>query len=428
MKVLIKNGTLVNPHSKERGRYDVIIDDGRVTHIGENLAAEGAELLDCTGKHILPAFMDMHVHLREPGFEYKETIRSGAAAAARGGFSDVACMANTNPVADCAAVIVQIKARAQEAGMARVHPIGALTLGLEGETLAEMGELRDAGCTAVSDDGHPVANANLMRNALMYAKNFDMLIISHCEDKVLVNGGFMNEGAVSTELGLKSITRAAEESMVARDAILAATFGGRIHIAHVSTAGSVEIIRQAKRSGIAITCETAPHYFSATDEDCREFDTNAKMNPPLRTREDVEAIIAGLCDGTIDCIATDHAPHHTDEKDVEFAYAANGISGLETAFSLCNMNLVTSGKMGLDRLVTLLSFNPRKIMNIPGGTIEEGNPADITIVDTQAEYILRKQDMASMGKNTLFLGRKLAGQVCHTFIGGKWAVKDTKVV
>ncbi|MDP2891761.1 MAG: dihydroorotase [Bacillota bacterium] len=428
MKLLIKNGTLINPHGEKNGAYDVLIEGGRVTKIEKGIEINGAEIIEAAGKHVLPGFFDMHCHLREPGYEYQETIRTGAMAAARGGYAAIACMANTNPPADCAAVIGYIKSRAAEAGYAKVYPVGAVTAGLRGEALAEMGELKEAGAVAVSDDGRPMMDANLMKNVLVYAKNFDMLVISHCEDILLANEGHMNEGVVSTELGLKGISRAAEEVMVARDAILAGTYDARVHIAHVSTAGSVEIIRQAKKAGVKVSCETAPHYFSATDEAVRGFNTNAKVNPPLRTKEDAAAIIAGLCDGTIDCIATDHAPHHEDDKNVEFAYAASGISGLETAFSLSYMNLVKAGKMGLERMVSLLSYNPCKILGIKGGAITQGGEADITIVDLDAEYVLKKEDMVSLGKNTPFLGQKLAGKVIHTVIGGKWAVRDGKVI
>ncbi len=424
MRILIKNGTVINPFGEKSGRIDILTDGSNVAAMGQGLSEDGAKVIDAAGKLILPAFVDMHCHLREPGYEYKETIRTGTMAAIKGGYAAVACMANTNPVADCAAVIDFIKRKAQEAGYARVYPIGAVTKDLAGETLAEMGELKEAGAVAVSDDGKPILNANLLRNALLYAKNFDMLIISHCEEMGLANGGYMNEGAVSTELGLKGIPRAAEEVMVARDVLLAENYNARIHIAHISTKGSVEIIRQAKKRGVNVTCETTPHYFSLTEEAVRGFDTNAKVNPPLRTQADVEAIVTGLQDGTIDAIATDHAPHNADEKNVEFAYALNGISGLETAFSLCAMKLIQTKALQPEDIVRLMSYSPAKLLGVPGGSIREGEPADICIADLGERYELTSGRMASMGKNSPMLGETLQGVVTHTIVDGRLLMEN----
>lgn len=428
MRILIKNGIVVNPFGEKSGRIDILTDGSKVVKMGQDLSDDGAKTIDASGRYILPAFIDMHCHLREPGFEYKETIRTGTMAAVKGGYAAIACMANTNPAADCAAVIDFIKRKAQETGYAKVYPIGAVTKDLGGEMLAEMGELKEAGAVALSDDGKPVLNANLMRNALLYAKNFDMLIISHCEEPSLANGGFMNEGAVSTELGLKGISRAAEEVMVARDVLIAESYHARIHIAHISTKGSVEIIRQAKKRGVKATCETTPHYFSLTEEAVRGFDTNAKVNPPLRTKEDVSAIIEGLKDGTIDVIATDHAPHHADEKNVEFAYALNGISGLETAFSLCVMNLLEPGVLTIENIVKLLSFTPAKLLGIPGGVIKEGETADLCIINMEHSYTLTNDMMVSMGKNTPLIGRTMQGLVTHTMVDGRLLLDNGALV
>lgn len=428
MKILIKNGILVNPFGKKSGRQDILIERSKVVQIGTGIPEDGCKVIDAAGKHILPAFVDMHCHLREPGFEYKETIKTGSMAAVKGGYCSIACMANTHPVADCAAVIEFIKEKSLEAGYARVYPIGAVTQGLKGETLAETGELKEAGAVALSDDGKPIVNTGLMRNALLYAKNFDMLIISHCEEPGLANGGFMNEGRVSTELGLKGIPGAAEEIMAARDVLLAEAYDARIHIAHVSTRGTVEIIRQGKRRGVKVTCETTPHYFSLTEEAVRGFDTNAKVNPPLRAKEDVAAIIEGLKDGTIDVIATDHAPHHEDEKNVEFAYALNGISGFETAFSLCAMNLVKTGMLTLEDIVKLLSHTPAKLLGIPGGIIAESGSADLCVVNLEDEYKLTKESMVSLGKNTPFIGQKLQGRVTDTVVDGRLLLENGELI
>jgi len=367
---------------------------------------------------VAPGLVDMHCHLREPGQEYKEDIESGTLAAAKGGFTSVACMPNTAPVLDNAAMIEFVKSKAAAVGHVHVWPIGAVSKGLAGEQLAEIGDMREAGAVAVSDDGRPVANPELMRRALEYADMFDTLVISHCEDLSLANGA-MNEGAVSTRLGLKGIPNAAEEVQVARDVIIAGELGKRIHIAHVSTAGSVEIIRQAKARGIRVTAETCPHYFTLTEEAVEGYDTNAKMNPPLRTEKDLLAVIAGLADGTIDVIATDHAPHHEDEKNVEFAVALNGIVGFETALGLGITYLVKKDKLTLQELLQKMTCMPAKILGIEKGQLMEGAAADIVIFDMEHPYRVNVSSFASKSKNSPYNGYELYGKVEYTLADGK---------
>ena len=427
MLLCISNGNIIDGKGGVFLGKDILIEKDRIVEIGTNLSKKVHRVIDATDMWVIPGLIDAHCHLREPGFEYKEDIVSGTRSAAAGGFTSVACMPNTEPAIDNAAMVQYIKLKSASEGKVRVYPIGAITQGRKGKHIAEMGEMKKAGAVALSDDGDPVSDANVMRLALEYAKQFGLLIISHCEDKSLVADGVMNEGYVSTILGLKGITRAAEEVMVARDVILSEITGAPIHIAHVSTAGAVDIIRHAKSRGIPVTCETAPHYFSATDEWVENYDTNAKVNPPLRTQRDVEAIKEGLRDGTIDIIATDHAPHHIDEKEVEFNLAANGISGFETAFSLSYTHLVDTGLLSLEELVAKLSTTPAQILGIPGGVLDIGLPADITIVDTKREYIVNRDKFYSKGKNTPFHGKKLKGKVIYTIVGGK-VVYDKEVL
>ena len=427
MLLCISNGNIIDGKGGVFLGKDILIEKDRIVEIGTNLSKKVHRVIDATDMWVIPGLIDAHCHLREPGFEYKEDIVSGTRSAAAGGFTSIACMPNTEPAIDNAAMVQYIKLKSASEGKVRVYPIAAITQGRKGKHIAEMGEMKKAGAVALSDDGDPVSDANVMRLALEYAKQFGLLIISHCEDKSLVADGVMNEGYVSTILGLKGITRAAEEVMVARDVILSEITGAPIHIAHVSTAGAVDIIRHAKSRGIPVTCETAPHYFSATDEWVENYDTNAKVNPPLRTQRDVEAIKEGLRDGTIDIIATDHAPHHIDEKEVEFNLAANGISGFETAFSLSYTHLVDTGLLSLEELVAKLSTTPAQILGIPGGVLDIGLPADITIVDTKREYIVNRDKFYSKGKNTPFHGKKLKGKVIYTIVGGK-VVYDKEVL
>jgi len=418
MKTLIKNGTLVNPRGLS-GKYDVLVEDGVVASIAPAIEVQADEVIDAQGCWVMPGFIDMHCHLREPGQEYKEDIATGTLAAAYGGFTGVACMPNTKPVNDDKTVTSYILTRAKEVGSARVYPVASITKGLKGEELTEMGILLEQGAVAFSDDGRPVADSNRMRLALQYAKNFNALLISHCEDISLVGEGVMNEGYWSALCGLKGITRVAEENMIARELLLAEAYDARIHIAHISTEGGVELLRHAKARGVRATGETCPHYFSATDEWCTSYDTNTKMNPPLRTDRDVEAIKRGLADGTIDVLATDHAPHHIDEKNVEFNIALNGIVGFETAFSLAVTNLINTGVLTPEQLVERLSAKPAELLGVEGGKLAEGAPADITIADPAASIVYSGEDLHSKSKNSPFLGKPYQGKVLLTMMGGR---------
>jgi len=418
MTILIQNGLLINPRGTS-GAYDILIDGSKVKAVaprGQITAAD--EVIDASGMWVMPGFVDMHCHLREPGQEHKEDIATGTLAAAYGGFTAVACMPNTSPVNDNEAVTRYILERAKQAGFSRVYPIAAITKGLKGAELTEFGILLENGAVAFSDDGRPVEEANRMRLALQYAKGFDALLISHCEDLTIAGDGAMNEGVTSAVCGLKGISRAAEEVMIARELLLAEACGAKVHIAHISTKGGVELLRQAKKRGVRATGETCPHYFSATDELCMNYDTNAKMNPPLRTCNDVEAIKQGLADGTIDAIATDHAPHAKDEKRVEFQYAPNGIIGLETAFSLAVTNLIEPGVLTPEQLVERLSCRPAEILGVPGGLIAEGLPADITIADPKAEMVYTEGSLHSKSANSPFLNRPYRGKVICTMMDG----------
>jgi dihydroorotase len=373
---------------------------------------------------VLPGLVDAHCHLRDPGFEYKEDIESGTRSAAKGGFTSIACMPNTNPIIDNEAIIKYILNKAKQDGYVNVYPIGAITKGQKGEELAEIGELKFAGAVAVSDDGKPVKSPSLMKKALQYASMFDITVISHCEDLDLAEEGVMNEGYVSTILGLKGIPAAAEETMVARELILAEYTGVPLHIAHVSTALSVELIRNAKKRGVNVTCETCPHYFSLTEEACLGYNTNAKVNPPLRTAKDVQAIIQGLADNTIDIIATDHAPHHADEKNVEFSLAANGLVGFETAVPLAVTHLVKPGILSMKQLVEKMSLNPARILSINKGSLDIGSSADITIIDINEETTVEVSSFQSKAKNSPFDGMKLSGTVRTTIVDGRVVVSE----
>lgn len=426
MKLLIKNGTVVNPEG-ESGRLDVLVENKKIKAMGKNFSEDGCKVIDAAGLHVLPGLIDMHVHLREPGYEYKEDILSGTQAAVHGGITAVCCMPNTNPVLDSAALIRFVLDKAKEAGYAKVYPTGCISKGMEGKELAEMGDMHYAGAVAFTDDGHPVMNSNLMRRGMEYAKNFGSFLISHCEDLDMVNDGVMNEGYMSTVLGLRGNLRNAEENHIAREILLASSLHTHIHIAHVSTKGGVEMIRHAKSMGINVTAETAPHYFTATDEWIKGYNTNAKVNPPLRTEEDRLAIIQGLKDGSLDCIITDHAPHHEDEKLVEFSLAANGISGIETSFSLTNTMLLQKKEITLEKLVELMSINPAKILQVEGGVLAPGKHADITLVDLKKKWTPTKEDLLSKGKNCLFLGMDLVGKPIYTIVDGKIVMDNGEV-
>jgi dihydroorotase len=419
MSLLIKGGRVIDPSQGLDEVLDLLVEKGLVKELGKGLSAPaGAEVVDASGKCVVPGLIDMHVHLRDPGLEYKEDIVSGTRAAAAGGFTSVCCMPNTKPVIDNKAIASYIINKAKAEGFCNVFPVGTITYGMNGERMSEMGELKEAGCVAVSDDGKPVANAELMRRSLEYARGMGIMVISHAEDLSLVGEGTMNEGFTSTEIGLKGIPRVAEDIATARDVMLAEYTGSPIHIAHVSTKDSVRIIRDAKARGVKVTCETAPHYFTLTDDAVRGYNTNAKMNPPLREADDVAAIKAGLQDGTIDCIATDHAPHHIDEKDVEFNEAMNGIIGLETSLPL-SLKLVEEGVLSLKQLVEKMSCNPAKILGIGRGTLKAGAIADITVFDSAAEWTVEADRLSSKSKNSPFLGWKVKGAAVATVVDGK---------
>ncbi|MGB4459841.1 MAG: dihydroorotase [Bacillota bacterium] len=429
--LLIKGGRVVDPSSKTDQVLDVLITNGKIARLAQSIEAENGttEVLDATGKIVMPGFIDMHVHLREPGFEYKEDIGTGTRAAAMGGFTAVACMPNTQPACDTDTVVGRILERAKQTACVRVYPIGAVTKGRAGKELAEMGEMRAAGAVAFSDDGSPVTSAEVLRCALEYLKSFDAVLIDHPEDLSLSAGGQINYGLISTVTGLRGIPNESEEVAVARDLLIAKLTGGRLHLAHVSTKGSVELIRQAKAKGIRVTCEVTPHHLILTDETVLEsgYDTNTKVNPPLRTQEDVAALRQALADGTIDAIATDHAPHHFDEKWVEFDYAEFGISGLETAVSLIIDRLVLPGIIDWMKMAELMSLNPARILGVPGGTLEVGAPGDITISDPELEYSILPHNFESKGKNTPFVGWRVTGAPYCTIVGGKVVMYDRRL-
>ena len=424
MKLLIKSGRLIDPKAGIDGVYDLLIDEVRIVEIEGDISDDGCEVIDAAGKYVLPGLVDAHCHLRDPGFEYKEDIESGTKSAAMGGFTSIACMPNTNPVADNEAVIKYIIQKAEQEGYVNVYPIGAISKGQRGEELAEIGELKFAGAVAISDDGNPVVSSSLMKKALQYASMFDIAVISHCEDLDLAENGVMNEGYMSTIMGLKGIPAAAEEAMVARELILSEYTGVPIHIAHVSTALSVEMIRDAKKRGVKVTCETCPHYFSLTEDACEGYNTNAKINPPLRTQEDVKAIIEGIADDTIDIIATDHAPHHADEKNVEFSLAANGIVGFETALPLVITKLVRPGIISMTKLVEKMSLNPARLLSISKGTLQIGTAADVTIVNIDEKYRVDVNKFQSKSKNSPFGGMELYGAPWATIVAGNLVVSD----
>jgi dihydroorotase len=419
MNILIKNGRVIDPSQNIDGYKDVLFKGRKIQGIyTKGKAPDAGKIIDASNCIVIPGLVDMHTHLREPGFEYKETIKTGTMAAVKGGFSTVCCMPNTNPVNDTIAVTEFILERSLKEGSCSVYPIGAITISQKSEALTELEAMIKAGCIAFSDDGMPVTNSVMMRRALEYSKIFKVPIISHCEDLNLSEGGVMNEGFVSTIVGLQGIPKAAEETMVARDLSLCELTGGRLHIAHVSTEGSVKLIRNAKSRGINVTAETCPHYFSLTDEAVISYDTNLKVNPPIRTAHDVEAIKEGLKDGTIDVIATDHAPHHIDDKNKEFDAAAFGISGLETAFAL-SLHLVQQGTMDLNQLIMKMSITPSNIMGINKGTLSIDADADITIINPENKFIVDPSKFASKGKNSPFNKWQLKGTVEKTVSMGK---------
>lgn len=425
-RFLISGGRVVDPANGIDDMLDVLVEDGRIAAIGKSFGAEvaGAEVIDASGKVIAPGLVDMHVHLRDPGRTDEETIESGLRAALKGGFTSVACMPNTDPVIDSASVIEYIKHRANDVGFGNVYPIGAITQGQNGERLSEMGELVGAGAVAFSDDGKCVMNSQLMRRALEYSKVWNKAIISHAEDSHLAHGGQMHEGYYSTILGLKGIPSAAEEVIVARDIVLAELTGGKIHIAHLSTAGSLEMVKRAKERGINVTCEVTPHHLILTDEYLQGYDTNFKVNPPLRSISDVEALRQGLRDGIIDAIASDHAPHARHEKETEFDYAPFGLMGLETTLALILTKIVDEGVVSLNQAIEKMSIGPARILDIPNGNLEVGHDADLIILDTNALLEVDPNKWESKSINTPYTGWKLKGLVTEVFSLGKPIIRD----
>ncbi len=416
--LIIKNGHLIDKANNLDEIRDILIENGKIAEIAENIEIDGAEIYDASGKYVSPGLIDMHVHLREPGYEYKEDIESGTKAAQRGGFTAVCCMPNTKPVIDNAALVRFVISRAREVGMCKVYPIGAVTKGMMGEELSEMGELKAAGAVAVSDDGKPVKSGGVMQRAIKYASMFGLKVISHCEEMSLMDGGVMNEGVTATLLGLRGISPAVEETMVSRDILIAEHEGLPVHIAHISTKGSAELVRQGKKRGVRVTCETCPHYFTLTEEAVGSYDTNAKMNPPLRTREDVEAIIEAIADGTVDAIVTDHAPHHIDEKRLEFELALNGIIGLETSLPLGITRLVKTGRITLGELIYKMSAGPAEILGLEAGQIKVGRAADLTIFNPDEKFKVDVSKFQSKSKNCPYDGMELYGRVYNTVLDG----------
>jgi dihydroorotase len=421
--LLLREGRVIDPAGGYDVVADVLIENGTLVDVGPDIEIgrdrlSKLEEIDARGKWIVPGLIDMHVHLREPGAEYKETVASGTLAAAAGGFTAVACMPNTNPVNDCAAVTRYILEKTRDEGSCRVFPVGAISEGLAGKNIAEYGELRAEGVPAVSDDGRPVMNSLLMRRALEYAGTFDLLVISHSEDLDLSSSGMMNEGAMSTVLGMRGIPKAAEEIMVARDILLSELTGSRLHLAHISTAGSVALVREAKRRGLRVSAETAPHYFTLTDDLISSFDPVYKVNPPLRGRDDVEAIKAGLADGTIDAIASDHAPHSAVEKEVEFEFAASGMIGLETSLPLI-LGLVREGVLTPMEAISKVTRNPAQILSVPFGALHKGSAADLTLIDPELKYTIDAQAFKSKSRNCPFNGMEVQGKAVMTLVGGK---------
>jgi dihydroorotase len=428
MKLILKGGRVVDPATGRDGSFDVLIDDGRIARVEKDLPVDGAEVFAVRpGWIVAPGLIDMHVHLREPGQEHKETVATGGAAAAAGGFTAVACMPNTDPVNDHAGITRAILQKAADAQLVRVYPIGAVSMGSKGQQLSELADQKSAGCVAFSDDGHPVATALLMRRALEYAGMLAVPVIDHCEDPSLKGEGVVHEGYFASRLGLRGIPGIAESLMVERDVSLAELTGAHVHIAHMSARQSLRAVRGGKARGARVTCEVTPHHFVLTDEALDgeiKYDTNLKMNPPLREAADRDALLEGLADGSIDAIATDHAPHHSDEKLVEFDQAPFGIVGLETAVALVFDRLVHPGRIGLLRVIELLSTNPAKLLNVPGGTLGEGAPADVTILAPDLAVTIDAAALRSKSKNTPFDGWQLRGGVVATLVGGRMVYRN----
>jgi len=431
MRLLLKCGRVIDPSRGHDTIADLLIEDGKIAGIGNDrrsLDLKPEEVYDASGKIVLPGLIDMHVHLREPGFEHKEDIESGSRAAAAGGFTGVATMPNTSPVTDNRPVVEFIRRRGEEVGLAHVYPIGALTKGHLNLEPSEIGDMTEGGAVAFSDDAFPIENSGLMRRVMEYCSMFDKPVLLHCEDKSLAGDGQMNEGLLSTTMGLAGIPAEAEEIAVARNLMLARLAGCRVHICHVSTKGSVEIIRRAKQDGISVTCETCPQYFTLTEDSVRDYNTYAKINPPLRTPDDVEAIKAGLADGTIDVIATDHAPHAREEKEAEFAVAPNGMVGLETAVGLVMTELVKTGVLSVSAAFQKMTINPARILGLTAGTLQLGAPADVTVIDPAAEWVVDPSRFYSKMKESPLRDRKLTGRSVMTILGGHITSKNGEVM
>jgi dihydroorotase len=428
MKKLLRGARVIDPSQDLDTIKDVLIVNGSIADIKEKIEISDAEVTDLSGMIVTPGLIDIHAHFREPGYEYKEDIESGSKSAAAGGFTAVACMPNTKPPIDNGSLVEYVKSKVSKVSKIKILPIGCVSKGQEGKEITEMGDMAQAGAVAFSDDGKPVADSSLMRKAMVYASMFDRVIIDHCEDPSLFEGGQINEGRVSTLLGLTGIPAAAEEIMVARDILLAREMGTRVHIAHISTRGSVELIRKAKSDGVMVTCEVTPHHLTLTEEAVRGYDTNAKVNPPLRTQEDLKALLEGLKDGTIDAIATDHAPHHIDEKDLEFDKAAFGLVGLETALGLVLTKIVGEGGLSLNKAVEKMTSGPAKILGLHMGTLKIGAPADITVIDPNRVWTVDKDKFFSKGRNTPFNGWELKGKAVLTVVDGKTAYSEINTI
>jgi len=416
MKMIIRNGFVVDPMNSVNGIGDIYVKDGKISKYFEGPYDKE---INADGMYVMPGLIDAHCHLRDPGYEYREDIKSGTASAAKGGFTSVACMPNTKPICDNAVVVEYIKSKALKSGKTNVFPIGAISKGLEGKELAEIGLMAKEGIVAISDDGGPIESSDMMMKAMKYASDFELVCISHCEDLSLAADTHMNESYISTMMGIRGNPSISEEIIVAREILISEYTGIPIHIAHVSSKGSVRIIRDAKKRGVQVTCETCPHYFTLTQESCIGYNTLAKVNPPLKTQDDNDAIIEGISDGTIDIIATDHAPHHRDEKEIEFSLANNGIAGFETAFGLSFTYLVKEGLISIEKLVRLMSVNPSNLLKLGRGNLSFGSPADITIADVGNEYEFRRNEMLSKSSNSPYDGWKIYGKSVYTIVGGK---------
>jgi len=424
MTYLIKHGFLVDPVAGRYGEYDLIIKEGKVIAVGKDLAGEGQEVIDAHNLLVMPGLIDLHVHLREPGQEEKETIATGSRAAAKGGFTSITAMPNTIPSADSASVISFVKAKSKEEGVVRVYPVGNITKGGAGQELAELADLVEAGAVAFSDDGASILNAAVERYAFQYGKLFNKPFLLHCEDKNLTADGVMHEGTVSTKLGLKGIPALAEEVIIARDLLLAEETGARIHLCHLSTKRSLDLFKEAKARGVQVTAEVTPHHLTLTDQEVLGYNPATKVSPPLRPLHDVEALQEALIEGTIDLIATDHAPHTREEKHQEYSLAPFGMTGLETALGVVLTKFYHTGKLSLERIVQLMSVKPAQVLKIPGGTLKEGSPADLIMVDLNIEWEVREEDFISKGKNSPFIGKKLKGRNLATMVEGKWVYKS----